>query len=254
MYKVSEFAEKAGVTVRTLHHYDRLGLLRPSGRTHAGYRLYGERDLARLQQIVTLKFIGLPLREIKVLLDRSKLDLAATLRLQRRLLVEKRRRLEMAIQAIEQAERSASTGCAPDWQALKKIIEVMEMQNNMDWTKKYYSEEAQAKIAERGKTWTPELQAELTQQWQALVADIEAAIAAGEDPAGAKAQTLARRWSQFARGFTGGDPEIQKGLNKLYADQDNWPANFHKPWSDEVEAFIMKAMAAHKTSCSPGQS
>ena len=84
MYRVSDFAEKAGVTVRTLHHYDRLGLLKPSGRTEAGYRLYGERDFGRLQQIVTLKFIGLPLRQIKDLLDGSDLDLAATLRLQRR--------------------------------------------------------------------------------------------------------------------------------------------------------------------------
>ena len=54
-------SELAGVTVRTLHHYDRLGLLRPAGRTAAGHRLYADRDLARLQQIVTLKFIGLPL-------------------------------------------------------------------------------------------------------------------------------------------------------------------------------------------------
>ena len=248
MYKVREFAERAGVTVRALHHYDRLGLLPPSGRTQAGYRLYGERDLARLQQIMTLKFIGLSLQEIKALLDGSNLDLAATLRLQRRLLVEKRRRVEMAIEAIEQAERSAGPGCAPNWQALKKIIEVMEMQSNMDWTKKYYSEEAQAKIAERAKTWTPELQAQVSQQWQDLIAEIEAAIAEREDPVGAKAQALAKRWSELVSGFTGGDPEVQKGVNRLYADQANWPANFHRPWSDEVEAFIMRAMAAHKRS------
>jgi DNA-binding transcriptional MerR regulator len=74
MYRVSDFAEKAGITVRTLHHYDRLGLLKPSGRTEAGYRLYGERDFVRLQQIVTLKFIGLPLRQIKDLLDGERLE------------------------------------------------------------------------------------------------------------------------------------------------------------------------------------
>jgi DNA-binding transcriptional MerR regulator len=246
MYKVSEFAQKAGVTVRTLHHYDRLGLLRPSGRSRTHYRLYGERDLARLQQITTLKFIGLPLKEIKALLDGSDLDLAATLRLQRRLLLEKRRRLEIAIHAIEQAERSAQPGCVPDWGTLRTIIEVMEMQSNMDWTKKYYSEEAQAKIAERGKTWTPELQAQATRQWQELVSDIEAAMAAGEDPAGAKAQALAQRWLEFVRGFTGGDPEIQKGVNRLYADEANWPAHFQRPWSDEVQDFITKVMAARK--------
>jgi MerR family transcriptional regulator, thiopeptide resistance regulator len=249
MHKVSEFAEKVGVTVRTLHHYDRLRLLRPGGRTRSGYRLYGETELARLQQIATLKFLGVPLKTIKALLDRGslelELDLAATLGLQRRLLTEKRRQIDLALQAIELAERSSGSRRSPDWQALKTIIEVMEMQdNNMEWTKKYYSEEAQAKIAERAKTWTPELQAEVSQQWKELVSEIESAIAAGEDPAGAKAQTLARRCSELVRGFTGGDPEIQKGVNKLYSDQKIWPPNFQKPFSDEVQAFITKAIAA----------
>jgi MerR family transcriptional regulator, thiopeptide resistance regulator len=65
LYRASEFAALAGVTVRTLHHYDRAGLLRPTARTDAGYRLYGGREFARLQQILTLKFIGLPLEEIE---------------------------------------------------------------------------------------------------------------------------------------------------------------------------------------------
>jgi len=249
MFKVSEFAEKAGVTVRTLHHYDRLGLLKPSGRNGAGYRLYGERDLVRLQQIATLKFIGLPLKQIKDLLDRTDLDLAATLRLQRGLLAEKYQQITRAIQAIDEAELAMKSSSLPVWAALKKIIEVMEMENNMDWTKKYYSPEAQAKVEERKKLWTPELQVKVTQQWQELIADIETAIANREDPAGAKAQALAQRWSEFVRGFTGGDPEIQKGVNKLYADQGNWPASFQRPWSDEVQEFIMKAMAAHGISC-----
>ena len=247
MYKISEFAEKAGVTVRTLHHYDHLGLLKPSGRNGAGYRLYGERDLARLQQIVTLKFIGLPLRQIKDLLDRSDLDLAATLRLQRGLLKEKYQQIARAIQAIDEAELAMKSSSRPDWAALKKIIEVMEMESSMDWTKKYYSPEAQAKVEERKKLWTPELQARVTQQWQELVAEIETAIASGEDPAGAKAQSLAQRWSELVRGFTGGDPEIQKGVNKLYSDQANWPANFHRPWSDQVQEFILKALRSNKT-------
>lgn len=249
MYRVSDFAEKAGITVRTLHHYDRLGLLKPSGRTEAGYRLYGERDFGRLQQIVTLKFIGLPLRQIKDLLDRSDLDLAATLRLQRRLLLEKRLQVEAAIQAIEEAERSLKSSRAPDLAALKKIIEVMERQTAMEWTKKYYSEEAQAKIAEGARTWTPELQAKVEQDWKSLIGEVEAAIAAKVDPADARAQALATRWSELLRGFTGGDAGVQQGLNKLYADQANWPSTFTKPFSDEVWQYIKKAMAAHKVSC-----
>jgi len=249
VYRVSEFAEKAGVTVRTLHHYDRLGLLRPSGRTEAGYRLYGERDLARLQQIVTLKFIGIPLKQIKDLLDRGDLDLAATLRLQRRLLEEKRLQVEAAIQAIEEAERSLKSGRTADLAALKKIIEVMERQNAMEWMKKYYSEEAQARIAERARAWTPELQAKAEQDWKTLIGQVEAAIAARLDPASAKARELAQRWSELIRGFTGGDPGVQQGLNQLYADQVNWPQNFNKPFSDEVCEYLKKAAQAHKISC-----
>ena len=71
MYQANEFASVAGVTVRTLHHYDRIGLLKPSGYTSAGFRLYRKEDLVRLQQIVTLKFIGFSLRQIKELLNRS---------------------------------------------------------------------------------------------------------------------------------------------------------------------------------------
>jgi DNA-binding transcriptional MerR regulator len=249
MYRVSEFAAKTGVTVRTLHHYDRLGLLRPSGRTEAGHRLYGERDFARLQQIVTLKFIGLPLRQIKELLESGELDLKSTLRLQRRLLLEKRLQVEAAITAIEEAERSLKSGDKPDLAALKKIIEVMERQNSMEWTKKYYNEEAQARIAERARAWTPEMQARVEQDWKKLIGEVEAAIAEKVDPGSAKAQALAARWAELVRGFTGGDPHVQQGLNKLYADQQNWPQNFTKPFSDEAAAYIRKAMAAHGISC-----
>ena len=245
VYRVSEFAAKTGVTVRTLHHYDRLGLLKPSGRTEAGHRLYGARDFARLQQIVTLKFIGLPLKQIKELLNRGDLDLKSTLRLQRRLLLEKRQQLEAAIQAIEEAERSFQSGSTPDVAALKKIIEVMDRQNSMEWTKKYYSEEAQAKIAERGRAFTPEMQAKVEQDWKGLISDVEAAIAGKVDPGSAKAKALAVRWQELLRGFTGGDPQIQQGLKKLYADQQNWPQNFQKPFSDEVCDYVAKAARAH---------
>lgn len=254
MYRVSEFAEKAGVTVRTLHHYDRLGLLKPSGRTDAGYRLYGERDLVRLQQIVTLKFIGMSLKEIKDLLNQADLDLAATLRLQRQLLQEKRRQMEVAIHAIDQAERSMQSTGQPDWESLKKIIEVLEMQNNMEWSKKYYSEQAQAKIEERGKIWTPELQAKVTQEWKELLKEVEAALGRGEDPAGTKGRELAQRWSKLVGGFTGGDSEIQSGLNRMYADQANWPlhtqtftSEFPQLFNAEIQTFIKKAMAALKS-------
>ena len=132
LYRASEFAALTGVTVRTLHHYDRAGLLRPSARTGAGYRLYGAGEFARLQQILTLKFIGLPLEEIKRLLARRALDLGETLRLQRAALSEKRRQLDMALRAVEEAERVAGGGGEPDWDAFKKIVEVITMQHDTE--------------------------------------------------------------------------------------------------------------------------
>ena len=103
-YQTQQFATRAGVTVRTLHHYDRLGLLKPSAYTGTGYRLYRESDLARLQQIVTLKYIGFSLQEIKTLLAQNGRDLAAALRRQRKIINQKRHHLGMAVQAIEKAE------------------------------------------------------------------------------------------------------------------------------------------------------
>ena len=172
LYQPHEFAVLAGVTVRALHHYDRLGLLKPATRTDVGYRLYSEHDLARLEQIVLLKFLGFSLKQIGELLDEDS-DLLDTLRRQRVALGAKRGQLDRAIQAIRETE-TALAGCSkPDWKIFIKIIKEIEMNNDTEWTKKYYTDEAQAKIEERKSQWSPELQARVSQQWTELFADIE---------------------------------------------------------------------------------
>ncbi|MFL6228149.1 MAG: MerR family transcriptional regulator [Pyrinomonadaceae bacterium] len=245
LYRASEFARAAGVTVRALHHYDRLGLLKPARRTPAGYRLYGEPDFARLQQIVTLKFVGFSLKQIKDVLARDTRDLATTLRIQRIILLEKGRQVASAARAVEAAERLVEGGAEPGHEAFAKIIEVIEMQNNTDWTKKYYSEEAQRKIAERQQTIPREVIEQGQRDWMALIAEVESAVREKVDPSSERARGLAARWSELIKGFTGGDPEIQKGLNQMYSDPQ-WSAPFPKPYSDEAGAFIMQAMAAGK--------
>jgi len=232
--------------VRTLHHYDRLGLLRPA-RARNGYRAYGERDLARLEQIVALKFVGLPLRRIKTLLDRDGVELAGALGKQRRALEAKRGLLDQAIAAIGQAEAEIAAGQRPDAAILRRIIEVMEMQNDAEWTMKYYDDAAQAKLAERRKLWSPELQERVSRQWLELIRDVEAAL--GEDPAGEKGQALAARWTGLVEEFTGGDPQVTAGLQDLYADKANWPTQAKEqaqPFAvrAEVWGFINRAIAA----------
>jgi DNA-binding transcriptional MerR regulator len=243
-YRVREFAELAGVTVRALHHYDRLAVLRPR-RTGSGYRLYSLRDLERLEQIVALKFLGLPLKEIKALLDREARRLPEVLRSQRLALEEKRHSLEQAIQAIRDAELAIASGKPAGMQVLAKIIEVIEMQESNEFMNKYYSEEAQAKLAGKRKEWTPELQAEATRAWTELFRDVEAALA--EDPKSEKAQALAARWKKLVEGFTGGDPEISRGLGQVWADRQNWTPSMKEqsaPFTNpKVWEFIRKASA-----------
>ena len=120
MFRAKQFANLAGVTVRALHHYDRLGLLKPR-RTESGYRLYREADLERLEQIVALKFLGLPLKEIRDLLESSAPELPAALRMQRSALEEKRKLLDRAIGAIREAEAIVASGRPAGAAILKKI-------------------------------------------------------------------------------------------------------------------------------------
>lgn len=206
--------------MRALHHYDRLGLLRPQ-RSASGYRLYANRELERLEQIVALRFIGVPLKQMRPLLDGS--ALAEALPRQRAVLEEKRRILGEAIQAIEAAERALATGQQPDTAILTKIIEVIEMQNESNWTEKYYSPKAQEAIGQRQASWTPELQAKAEADWRDLFRDVEAGL--DQDPASEASQELGRRWKALVGSFTGGNPEVAKGLNRLHADRTNWPAS-----------------------------
>lgn len=241
-YRAREFARRAGVTVRALHHYDRLGLLKPSGRSRAGYRLYSDRDLVRLEQIVALKFIGFPLSKIRELLQRKGLhdskDLAATLRRQRQSIAEKREHLDRAVRAIDRAEAAVAAGQESDWELFRKIIEVIQMQTRKDWMKKYYTEE---QLADLRKRWSPEVQAESERGWAELARDTEAAIARGEEPGGETGRQLALRRRKLVEKFTGGDPGMEENLRKLYADKANWPGSFKKPYSDAVDGFLCEA-------------
>jgi MerR family transcriptional regulator, thiopeptide resistance regulator len=242
LYRPKEFASLAGVTVRALHHYDRLGLLRPKQRSRAGYRLYTAQDFGRLEQIVVLKFLGLPLKQIRGLLQ-SGSNLAAVLQHQQEVLLERRLQLDRAIRAIANAQKSVQSRKEPDWQLFQYIVKEIEMQKSIEWKGKYFSAEAKARVAARRSQLSPEFQEKANKDWENLYADVAASL--GEDPAGPKGQALADRWRKLVHDFTGGDPEILKGLQAMMKDKANWPegaqkGNFAKP---ELQAFLAKALA-----------
>ena len=107
---VGEVAALAGVTVRTLHHYDRIGLLSPSGRTAAGYRQYAPADLDRLHQVLLYRELGFPLEEVATLLDDPSADPEAHLRRQHRLLRDRLERTSAMVAAVEKEMEARSMG------------------------------------------------------------------------------------------------------------------------------------------------
>lgn len=244
LMNTSAFAKLAGVTVRTLRYYDRLGLLHPAKTTTAGHRLYRADDLVRLQQVMTLKFIGFSLQEITRILDDPHYNLAHALVAQRQIAAEKSRQMRTIIRAIDEA-LGALAHNSLDMATFAGIIKALHMEHGHDWTKKYYTEEQQAALAERAKDYTPEQQAADAAEWQALIAEAKQLAADGADPAGDAVQALAVKWQAMIDRFTRGDAGIEHGLQNMYADRENIPDEYR--WGDEqLFKFIGAMMAAYK--------
>ena len=239
-YKIQEFARLAGVTVKALHHYDRLELLQP-GRTEAGYRVYCDRDLETLEQIVALKFLGIPLKQIGVILKRAA-QLPDALRLQRRALEDKHALLGRAIRAIQAAEESLESGKPADAAILRKIIEAIDMQSDIEVMKKYYSDDAW----ERHRRYYEDGP---SPEWRQLYRDTEALL--GTDPGSEPAQALVERWFELSRRAHTGDPEVQTDSPTAWMDREHWPPVMKQRMAEfrveECTAFIkMAAMSSRK--------
>ncbi|MBN1067813.1 methyltransferase domain-containing protein [Clostridium botulinum] len=129
--KIGEFAKRSGVTVKTLLHYDKIGLLKPSEKTEVGYRIYCEDDFLRLQQITTLKFIGISLSEIAHILNESGENLESMVKIQKRALEEKKRHIDSVIEIFNNAENTAKQKGFLDVNNLVNIIKITNMQNSI---------------------------------------------------------------------------------------------------------------------------
>ncbi len=268
-YQTAQFARKAAVTVRTLRYYDQQGLLSPTHHSPAGYRLYADADLMRLQKILALKLLGFSLREIKGYLQAGPQELPEVLAAQKAMLREKRSQLDTVIQAIDEVEQAIqSDPCS--WSAIVHIIEVIQMEQNNDWVKKYftpeqrqkmealseasYSQAAQEKMA--GWTWTEEDQRRVDEQYAFIAAELKRLLAEGQDPASPDAQAVARLQTELLAQFTKGDPEIVDGLKQWWQNHEALPAEQKPagmPSNEEEGTFLAQAMAIYQGR-EPGES
>jgi MerR family transcriptional regulator, thiopeptide resistance regulator len=219
-YRIGEFAKLAGVTVRALHHYDRIGLLQPQ-RGSSGFRLYRMEDLERLEQIAALKFLGIPLKEIKLLLKHGPLSLVDSLKMQREALTEKRRLIDRASVAIEAAEKVIRSGQTTDSSILRKIIEVIDMQPQENFMRKYYTEQAWHDKERIARERPAEEFRKNALAMRKLFVEIEAHI--DLDPASERAQDLTKQWLQLAEYTHGGNDAVRDGNIQAWNDYQNWP-------------------------------
>ncbi len=210
---VGALAKRAGISVRTLHYYDEIGLLSPSERRPSGRRYYATADVARLQQILSLRQLGFPLEDIGRMLASADYTLRRVLELHverlRAALDEQRKlvhRLERVIQAI------GRSGLPP----LDELLLALE---DLAQSEKYFTPEQREKIAERARSMGEAAIRKGERDWAKLLDDVRAAMAAKADPRGARAKKLAARWQDLLRQFTGGDAGIQRSLNARWSNE-----------------------------------
>lgn len=180
-YTVGELARHTGVTVRTLHHYDELGLVKPSARSGAGYRLYDDRDLLRLQHALRLRELGFQLHEIAAMLDDPDFDRAAALREQRATLITRRDRLAALIAAVDAALASLEKDRPMPTETITTLFSEFDPAEHADEAQaRWGSTPEYAESARRTQSYGPADWAELKREADSIYRDLAALMHAGE--------------------------------------------------------------------------
>jgi DNA-binding transcriptional MerR regulator len=228
MLKVGELAAAARLTVRTLHHYDSIGLLRPSARSDAGYRLYDRDDVARLHQIQALRAFGMSLSDIGLYLDSPA---GAPLLVVERQLAVLDHQIAEAARMREQLQRlrgELAGGGQPDLSTWLASLEIMSMYEQ------YFTQDELARLPLYHD-------AAVKSEWQGLVEEARDLIRTGVAPKSGTAQAFARRWLEaFGRG-TGGDAGLAARIN-LMAQREKAASGV----PPEVMDYMMQAIGELK--------
>jgi DNA-binding transcriptional MerR regulator len=243
-YLIKEFADLTNVTVRALHYYDQLGLLKPSYQKANGYRVYTEADLLKLQQIVTLKFMGFSLDQIRSLLNSKGYRAVKALRVQAGAVKDEIARLREASRALDQVLFLLETKGRIHQKKLIKILEVIQMGEDVKktWHEKFFTEAELKEFQDVGKKYTPEMVKAYQDRWAALIAEVKQNLKA--DPASPVAQSLAKRWKELLDEAYGDHPQLKARIGEAYtagAIPDDY-----RMFGPEVWEFIKKARAVAK--------
>jgi len=254
-WTVGEVAAAAHVSVRTLHHYDQIGLLGPSDRSSAGYRLYGRRELERLQQILVYRELGFSLEVIRRMLDEPTVDRRTELLAQRTLLAERLDRTSAVMRAIDRTLASMERGGDMSTEELFEGFEHLgdapeevrahhaehgrEAQDRWGQTDSYA--ESMRRARRYGKADWEQLRGESTRQEEHMAG----LLAAGADPEGEEALAGAEAMRlHIDRWFYPCSPAMHSGLADLYESDARFRAHYEER-AEGLAAFVAKAIRAN---------
>ncbi|VEA72461.1 HTH-type transcriptional activator tipA [Serratia rubidaea] len=194
LLKVGELARRSGITVRTLHYYDSIGLLVPSARSDAGYRLYNRADIARLHHIQALRRMGVTLAEVGAILERSDLALPTVLERQIAMLNQQLAQITALRDRLQTMQLQLTAGDEPDLNDWLTTLELMTMYD------KYFTADELAQL--------PFYQADTQrqQEWAVMVQQVRELMANGTPVQDPQAQRVARRWMLTLERDTAGNP------------------------------------------------
>ena len=207
LLKVGELARRSGITVRTLHYYDNIGLLIPSARSDSGYRLYNRADIARLHHIQALRRMGVTLAEVGAILERSDLALPTVLERQIAMLNQQLAQITALRARLQTMQLQLTAGDDPELNDWLTTLELMTMYD------KYFTADELAQL--------PFYQADTQrqQEWVAMVQQVHELMANGTPAEDPQAQRIARRWMLTLERDTAGNPAFLTRLNAMHADE-----------------------------------
>ncbi|MGW2046706.1 MerR family transcriptional regulator [Streptomyces sp. NPDC001858] len=251
-YSVGQVAGFAGVTVRTLHHYDDIGLLVPGGRSHAGHRRYSDADLDRLQQILFYRELGFPLDEVAALLADPAADPRGHLRRQHELLTARIEKLQRMAAAVEHAMEARTMGIDLTPEERFEVFGDKDPEQYAEEAERRWGDtELYAESQRRAATYTKD-------DWKRMQAEIDAWNArygelmdAGEPPTGDRAMDLAEAHRQhLCTWFYDASYTFHQSLGDMYVSDERFKAYYDSTRAGLAEHLnaAIKANAARHTS------
>ena len=226
--KIGELAKQTGLSIRTLHYYDEIGLLCPSHRNDIGHRLYSDEDIIRLQQILSLRQLGFALKEIRECLENPDFSLSQVINLHRD---KMRKQIALSHTLLERLNGVARELETTESVAVENLIQVME---TITMSEQYFTLEQQEIIESRFQDVEPE--------WQELITKAQVEMSKGTDLNSPSVQELARIWQWSMKSLIRGDRTLYESLVKTYQQQGGEAASWGAMDTATFE-YILKAVS-----------